>query len=216
MALADKEIVNRIYSNYGKALAAYMRTLVSGNSAFDRYVAGDKAAISNSAKRGLHLFLEHCTSCHFGKNFADDKFHALAVPQTGPNVPPADLGRFTDVVPLIASPFNVNGVLSDDTTTGKLDGLAQADPQKGQFRTKSLRNIAQSGPYMHAGQLATLADVVAFYNAGGGDVGTTGIVKDPLIQPLGLDAGKQADLVELLKTLTGEPVPAALVVDISK
>ncbi len=214
MTADDKLAVNRIYSNYGKALAAYMRTLVSGDAPFDRYIAGDKGAISTSAKRGLHLFLEHCTGCHAGKNFADDRFHALGVPQTGPNVPATDLGRFTDIAPLLASPFNVNGVFSDDTTTGKLDDLAQDDAQRGQFRTKSLRNIAESGPYMHAGQLATLAEVVAFYNAGGGTV--AGIVKDPLLEPLGLDAGKQTDLVEFLTTLTGKPIPAALVVDISK
>lgn len=216
MAADDKTLVNRIYSNFGKAIAAYMRTLVSRNAPFDRYVAGDKAAISEPAKRGLHLFLEHCTSCHIGPNFADDKFHALAVPQTGTNVPGTDLGRFTDVVALLGSAFNSNGAFSDDLTTGRLTGLAQADPLKGQFRTKSLRNIAEAGPYMHAGQFATLDEVVAFYNVGGGDVGATGIVKDPLIQPLGLDTGKQADLVAFLKTLSGERVPIGRLVDTSK
>jgi cytochrome c peroxidase len=214
MAAADRVIVNRIYANFGKAIAAYMRTLVSRNAPFDRYVAGDRTAISDAAKRGLHTFLANCTGCHIGPNFADDQFHALAVPQSGPNVPAIDNGRFTDVVPLIASPFNTNGVFSDDITTGLLDDLVQAEAQKGQFRTKSLRNIADSGPYMHAGQLATLADVVAFYNAGGGTI--EGIVKDPLMVPLGLDAAQQADLVAFLGTLTGENVPAARLVDTSK
>jgi cytochrome c peroxidase len=214
MTDADKLIVNRIYVNFGKALAAYMRTLVSTNSPFDRYRAGDRSAIGDSAKRGLHLFLARCASCHNGPNLADDEFHALAVPQTGPNVPATDNGRHTDVVPLLASPFNVNGVFSDDTTTGKLDGLAQVDAQRGQFRTKSLRNVAESGPFMHAGQLATLEDVVAFYNAGGGEV--AGITKDPRMVPLGLDAQAQADLVAFMKTLTGERVPVERLVDTSK
>jgi cytochrome c peroxidase len=216
MTAADRLIVNRIYANFGKAIAAYMRTLVSRDAPFDRYVAGDLDAIPESAKRGLHTFLAKCTGCHIGPNFADDDFHALAVPQTGLHVPAADSGRFTDVVPLLSSAFNTSGVFSDNTTTGILTGLAQADSMKGQFRTKSLRNIAEAAPYMHAGQLATLADVVAFYNVGGGDVGATGIVKDPLMVPLNLDAQQQTDLVEFLKTLTGERMPAERLVDTSK
>ncbi|MBA2538114.1 MAG: hypothetical protein H0V17_00640 [Deltaproteobacteria bacterium] len=216
MAAGDRVIANRIYANFGKAIAAYIRTLVSRDAPFDRYVAGDLDAISEPAKRGLHTFLANCASCHIGPNFADDEFHALAVPQTGLNVPAVDNARFNDVVPLLASAFNTAGAFSDNTTTGKLSGLAQAESQRGQFRTKSLRNIAEAGPYMHAGQLATLADVVAFYNVGGGDVGATGIVKDPLIVPLNLDTQQQADLVEFLKTLTGERVPAERLVDTSK
>jgi cytochrome c peroxidase len=216
MTAADRAIVNTIFVNYGKALAAYTRTLVSRNAAFDRYVAGDKTAISTAAKRGLHTFLARCTGCHTGPNLADDDFHALGVPQTGPNVPATDNGRFQDVPPLLASPFNTNGAFSDDTTTGRLTGLAQVESQRGQFRTKSLRNVAHSAPYMHAGQFATLEDVVAFYNAGGGDVGTTGIVKDARIVPLGLSAGEAADLVELLHALSGEPVPTPRLVDTSK
>ncbi len=216
MTAGDRLIANTIYANFGKALAAYMRTLVSGNAPFDRYVAGDRTAIGESAKRGVHLFLEHCTGCHIGPNFADDQFHALAVPQTGAHVPAVDNARFNDVVALIASPFNTAGVFSDDTTTGKLTGLVQVEAQRGQFRTKSLRNIAEAGPYMHAGQFATLADVVAFYNVGGGDVGATGIVKDPEMVPLNLTAGEQADLVAFLGTLTGERVPVARLVDTSK
>jgi len=216
MAQPDRDLVNRIYANYGKALAAYTRTLISRDAPFDRYVAGDRDAIGEVAKRGVHLFLEHCTDCHIGANFADDQFHALVVSQTGPHVPAIDNARFNDVVPLLVSPFNTIGTFSDNITTGKLVGLVQVESQRGQFRTKSLRNIADSAPYMHAGQLATLADVVAFYNVGGGDVGTTGIVKDPRIQPLNLDDAQQADLVAFLETLTGESVPADRVVDTSK
>ncbi len=217
MAQADKDIVNRVYANYGKALAAYMRTLVSRDAPFDRFVAGDKTAISISAQRGAKLFLtKGCAGCHSGPNFSDDKFHALAAPDANPSSP--DLGRYTDVAALLGATnlFNVNGAFSDNTSTGKLANLAQDTTQKGQFRTKSLRNIAESGPYMHSGQLATLEDVVELYNQGGGDPGSSGIVKDPLMMPLGLSAGDKADLVEFLKTLTGEPPPIGVLVDISK
>ena len=186
MAAADKAIVNRIYANYGKALAAYMRTLVSRNAPFDRFVAGDKTAISASAIRGLKLFLaKGCVECHSGPNFTDDQFHALVVPQTGPHVPAADLGRFRTPA-LLASPFNINGAFSDDTTPASSTPRAGRRAE-GQFRTKSLRNVAQSGPFMHSGQLATLDDVVDFY-VGGGDPGSSGIIKDPLLVPLNLSA----------------------------
>lgn len=216
MTPEDQAIINRIFTNYGKALAAYLRTLVSGNAPFDRYVAGDLGAVSDPAKRGLHLFLAHCAGCHRGPNFADDDFHALGVPQTGDHVPEVDAGRFPDVGALLASPFNVDGVFSDDRATGKLGPVVPDDAQIGQFRTKGLRNVAGSGPFMHAGQFATLDDVIAFYDAGGGDVTGSPIVKDPLIQPLGLDAQQRADLVAFLATLTGEPVPAERLVDTSK
>jgi cytochrome c peroxidase len=218
MAPADRVIANTIYANFGKAIAAYMRKLVSREAPFDKYVAGDTSAMSASAKNGLKVFLGKgkCVGCHGGPTFEDQQFHALGVPQTGAHVPATDLGRFADVPALLTSPFNTNGAFSDNKTTGKLAALVQMDAQKGQFRTKGLRGVAAAGPYMHAGQLATLADVVTFYNAGGGDVGDAGATKDVRLVALGLSSQESADLVEFMTTLTGAPVPAALNVDTSK
>ncbi len=215
MADADRQLVLRIWVNYGKALAAYTRTLVSRDAPFDRFVAGDDTAISRSAQRGARTFLTACAPCHAGPSFTDGRFHALGVAQTGTGVPAADLGRYQDLPALLASPFNSDGPWSDDRTTGRLTGLAQADLQRGAFRTPILRNVATSGPYMHSGQLATLEDVVAFYDAGGGEV-AAGVTKDPLLRPLGLTAAQRADLVALLRTFTGEPVAAARLADTSK
>jgi cytochrome c peroxidase len=206
---ADRDIVTRIYVNYGKALAAYVRTLVSRNSRFDRFVAGDDSALSDSEKRGLKVFLASgCVDCHSGPNFSDNQFHALGA--LG-----ADLGRHPDSAALLASPFTVNSTWSDDVNTGKLTGLAQVDAMKGQFRTKSLRNISGAGPYMHAGQLATLEAVVDFYDMGGGD-SPSGVVKDTKMMPLGLAAGEKTDLVAFLRSLSGEGLAPATVVDLSK
>ena len=216
LVAADKLIIDRIFANYGKAIEAYLRLVVSRNSRFDQFVAGDRTALSHSEIRGMKLFLSKgCVACHSGPDFTDNDFHALVVPQIGPHVPATDLGRFTDVVPLLASPFNTNGVFSDNTQTGKLASLAQVATQTGQFRTKSLRGGAMSGPFMHAGQFAALGDVITFYNAGGGDPGATGVVKDARMVPLHLSDADQADLVAFLGTLDGAPVAPSLVVDTS-
>ena len=208
----DRTIVMTIFANYGKAIQAYMRKLVSGNNALDKFIAGDRAALTPSEKNGLRLFVgtAGCVQCHNGPTLSDGKFHALGVPQVGPKVPATDLGRFADVPPLLASPFNTSGAFSDDKTTNKLAGLAQDPAQRGQFRTPSLRNVALAAPYMHAGQHADLAAVVAFYAKGGGDVSDAGITKDPLVEPFKASESELADLVAFLKALNGEAVPGAL------
>lgn len=216
MVTADQATVNRIFANFGKAIEAYERLLVSGNAPFDRYVAGDLTAISLAAKRGLKLFIgkASCVGCHDGPLFSDQKFHNLGVPQTGDNIPTTDEGRYSAVPRLLANVFNSVGPFSDDPHTGKLDGLVQDEAQKGQFRTKLLRHIAETGPYMHTGQYATLEAVVDFYNRGGDNEGYSG-TQDPWMLPLYLSTEERADLVEFLKTLTGDPVPEPLRQDTS-
>ena len=211
MAAADRAIVNRIFVNYGKALAAYMRKHVSRGAAFDRFVEGDSSALSASAKRGFKLFTgkARCATCHKGPTLSDDLFHAIGVPQTGDKVPASDLGRFTDVAPLLTSPFNTNGDFSDNKTTGKLTGEAQSPAMMGAFRTPGLRNLTTSAPYMHSGQLATLEAVVDFYDTGTGSVPDGGTLAQG-IAPIGLSASEKADLVEFLKSLTGTAIDSAL------
>jgi len=203
----DKVAVNRIIVNYGKALQAYMRKLVSRNAPFDQYVESGGGNLSESAVRGSLLFVgkAKCTSCHSGPFFTDNQFHNLG--GLG-----ADDGRFKDAGALKASALNIDGVFSDKTDTGRLAALTNPMTDAtthAAFRTASLREVKDTAPYMHAGQLADLATVVAFYNAGGGEP-VSGSTKDPLLTPLGLSETEQADLVEFLKTLSGEPVPSAL------
>lgn len=218
MASGDRDIVNRIVANYGKAIQAYLRLLVSRNAAFDKYMAGDSTALDASQVNGMRLFIGkgNCVSCHSGPALTDSKFHALAVPQTGAHVPAADLGRFQDVPPLLTSIFNTNGAFSDDVNTGKLTNLVQAAAQTGQFRTPTLRGVARTAPYMHSGQLATLADVVSYYNTGGSDPGDSGVTKDTLIKPLGLQSSEVTDVAHFLEALNGEPIPSALLQNTAK
>ena len=212
MTSADRQLVDRVFANTGKAIAAYLRLLVARAAPFDRYVAGDRTALAPAARRGLRLYVAHCKRCHDGPHFQDDQFHAIGVAQFGPEVPATDLGRFTDVPPLLASAFNRAGPHSDAPRA--LDGLAQTPAQRGQFRTPTLRNVAVTAPYMHAGQFATLAAVVAFYNAGGGHV--EGVTKSTEMKRLDLTAAQQAELVAFMTALTDTALPPALLVDTSR
>lgn len=121
-----------------RSIAAFQRTLVSGNSAYDRYMQGQSNAISESAKRGLQLLQSErlgCTGCHSGTNFTDYSFK-----NNGLYVAYPDSGRM------------------------RVTALAQ---DRDKFKVPSLRNIALTAPYMHDGSIATLEQVIAHYNSGG-------------------------------------------------
>jgi cytochrome c peroxidase len=198
-------------ANYSKAIAAYETLLVSRNAPFDKYVAGDKNAISGAAKRGLGLFIGKaaCIDCHSGPFFTDQKFHNLGVPQEGVNVPREDLGRFTDLNRLITHPLNSKSKYADGPGRVDIEGLMTKEEDKGLFRTPTLRGVHGTAPYFHTGAATTLSEVIWFYNDGGGASGYGG-VKDPRMVPLGLDSQEIADLVAFLETLTGEPVAEEL------
>jgi cytochrome c peroxidase len=208
----DRNSVNRVFVNYGKALAAYVRSLVSTSSPFDRFVAGEDDAIGEAAKRGAATFVGKagCVACHSTPLFSDDGFHNLGVPQLGPGVPASDDGRFRDVPPLLASGLSSSSVYSDDPNTGRLSGLSQPMPEsaRGAFRTPTLRNVAITAPYMHSGQLPSLRAVVDFYDQGGGTPSSGTL--DPLLHPLGLSAAEKEELVLFLETLTLDPLSAEL------
>lgn len=124
-----------------EAIAAYERTVVSTDSAFDKYVSGDITAMDEAAVRGMALFKgkARCILCHNGPNFTDNQFHNLGVPQVGPMK--EDLGRFY---------------------------VTRQEQDKGAFKTPTLRSIAETAPYMHDGAFKTLEEVVEFLDQGGG------------------------------------------------
>ena len=169
-----------------KAIASFERTLISGNSPFDRYeFGGDKAALSEAAIRGLAIFKDpkrgNCVTCHTIEKayalFADGKFHNLGVG------------------------MNSEGVLTD---LGRFD-QTKVESDKGAFKTPTLRNIEQTAPYMHDGSLKTLRDVVDFYVGGG----NSNEHLDKEMKPLNLTRDERDDLVTFLQSLTGEPPPDA-------
>jgi cytochrome c peroxidase len=209
----DRDIVNTIMANVGKAIEAYERKLVSRNAPIDRYLEGDLTALSPAAKRGAALFIGKaaCVDCHSGPLMTDNSFHNTGIPQAGINAPVSDNGRFDDLAKTLTNAFTGAGKYSDDQAMGmaKLAGMQVTDDLKGQFRTSMLRQVEMTGPYMHTGSLETLEDVVRFYNWGGGTAGFSG-TKSPAMVPLLLTDQEQSDLVAFLHTFTGDPMPADL------
>jgi cytochrome c peroxidase len=223
LSRGDKEIINRILVNYGKAIEAYLRKLVSRNAAFDRYVAGNQNAISQRAKQGLKLFIGKagCVGCHNTPLLSDDDFHVIGLKintTLSPHADPNETGRAFNQA-LICNPsvadgdFNVNGHFSDDPTTTRDGNFCSQTIPAGLWRTKGLRQVAETAPYFRDGQAATLDDVLEFYDRGGDPAGTfLGGPKE--IRPLHLSPQEKSALKEFLKTLTGDRVPAQYLRDL--
>src|SRR6516165_842123 len=220
---SDKEIINRILVNYGKSIEAYLRKLISRNAPFDRFVAGDRDAISPEARKGLRLFIGKagCIHCHNTPLLSDDNFHVigLRIDKTlSPFADPTETGRAANQALICTTAvadglFNVNGPFSDDPATTRDGNFCTQTIPPGLWRTKGLRHVAETAPYFRDGQAATLDDVINFYDRGGDPDGTfLGGPKE--IQPLHLSHEEKQDLKEFLKALTGDPVPAQYLQDL--
>lgn len=195
--------------NVPKALAAYQRTLLSGNSRFDRwYFGGEEGALSESEIRGFALFAGsgNCISCHTIEAdhalFTDQEMH-----NTGVGFHRSQRRSIQGSRVLIAPGVFVNVTEETIRSVGRPipPDLGRyrvtGDPEdRWAFRTPGLRNVALTGPYMHDGSLSTLSAVVDFYNRGG----EPNPMQDDRIGPLGLGPQERADLVAFLHSLTGE------------
>lgn len=225
MTPEDQAHVTAVMVNFGKALHAYQRRLISRDAPFDRYVAGDYQAISEAAKRGLGLFIGKaaCVECHSGPALADGEFHNTGMEPMGEYAVPAGTapdawplgGRYAAISFVLDYEFNTSSVHSDDPDSGRLaEVVANNEENKGQWRSKSLRQVAETAPYMRTGQMTTLREVVEFYNDGGHEGGFIG-VKDEAMKPLELSEQEIDDLVAFMETLTGEEVAPELLQDTS-
>ncbi|HQZ16441.1 MAG TPA: cytochrome c peroxidase [Vicinamibacteria bacterium] len=186
------------------AIATFERTVVSGDSAFDRFQAGDKLAMSESAQRGWVLWngKARCNTCHpFAANtpnFSDNKFHNIGVAAKG-----RDFGvlarKATQVADLQELAFDPNF-----SELGRF--IATKQPKDlGAFKSSGLRDIALTAPYMHDGSEPTLISVVEFYDKGG----EPNPFLDGGITPLKLTEGERHDLVAFMEALTGQGAGAA-------
>ena len=212
MAPDDREIVDRIFTNVGKSLAAFERDIISGRSPFDIFVEGlregdfeKQRALDQSARRGLKLFIgkARCHLCHDGPNFTDLEFHDNRVPISEEG---ADLGRRLGIRMVKNDPFNCSGQYADDGGNTGRTKLAFPDAHgTRQFKTPTLRNVARTSPYMHEGQFASLQEVVEFYSTLQ-RASPESMDSERLIEPLGLSAAEKADLVAFLESLTDEGI----------
>jgi cytochrome c peroxidase len=181
----DRLAVNRIYANVGKALEAYIRKLAAGRSPFDDFMTGSENSLSPPARRGMVAFTKYgCQSCHSGPTFTDEKFHQLNLPTAAGHMP--DSGREGGVRFARSWAFGSSGAFSDPPLAGQ---ATQAVAEDVGFRTPSLRNVAQTGPYGHDGSLATLDQAI-----------------DAHAQIQAVPTGQdKADIVEFLRALSGRP-----------
>jgi cytochrome c peroxidase len=167
MGLTLGEIKGRVAmepEELARALASYVRTILSGDSPYDKHVNGDQKALSTKAQAGLAVFRGkgRCTNCHAGPTLSDERMHNTGVAWKD--------GRLTD------------------------PGAGE-----GAFKVPTLREVARTAPYMHDGSLATLEDVVDFYDRGG----NPNPYLDEDIRPLHLTQEEKSSLVEFLRSLSG-------------
>ncbi|HEX9004867.1 MAG TPA: cytochrome c peroxidase, partial [Blastocatellia bacterium] len=170
------------FDNVNNAIAAFERTIISDNSPFDKYAAGDSAALTSEQRRGLTLFRSlktRCFECHGFPTFANPDFKVIGVPpMLGQYRQPADLGR------------------------AEIEG---GKPYEFAFKVPTLRNVALTAPYMHNGRFQTLEDVVNFYAAGGGHGSGMELNNiDDKIRRFSLSSQERTDLVAFLHALTDE------------
>lgn len=202
----DESAINRLFANLGKSIAAFERTLRPGESRFDRYVASltdgkvtRSDLLSDDEIRGLRLFIgaANCTQCHNGPLLTNHEFHNTGVISFPGDLP--DKGRADGVREVMQDPFNCKGVFSDDPerNCGELEFARTDATLIGAFKTPSLRNLENTAPFMHKGQLETLADVLRHYN-----VAADAMIGHNEAKPLGLSARELRQLEAFLQTLS--------------
>ena len=204
--LSGDGAVNVVFANIGKVIAAYERLLMPGQSRFDVYVAaiiaGDndlqRSTFTDDEIVGLQLFIDEaaCTQCHNGPLFTNHEFHNTGVISFPGEVP--DKGRVTGVRQVLADPFNCSGPYADaaEKSCAELEYARTGPELIGAFRTPSLRNLENTGPYMHKGQIASLAAVLQHYNEA-----PFAMIGHNEAKPLGLNKRELRQLEAFLNTL---------------
>ncbi|NQW01577.1 MAG: hypothetical protein HQ483_17875 [Rhodospirillales bacterium] len=197
--------------NAAKSLAAFQETMVTGRTSFDAFRDALLAGDSNSAdqypveaQRGLKLFVGkgQCSLCHFGPQFTNGEFGDVGIPHFhGKGV--VDKGRYGGIQNLQKTPYSLAGPFSDDgteKTARKTRHVTLQDRNWGEFKTPSLRNVAETAPYMHNGSLPTLDAVVRHYSEI--DEARLHVDGEKILKPLHLSVQETGDLVAFLKSLS--------------
>jgi cytochrome c peroxidase len=199
--------LNTAFANIGKAIAAFERTLIPAASRFDNYVAavtnGDheeqEALFTDDEVWGLRLFVgeANCTQCHNGPLLTNNEFHNTGVLSSPGELP--DKGRAAGVKEVLVNPFNCFGEYSDDPVRqcAELEFVRTGPKLVGAVRTPSLRNVAATAPYMHKGQVPTLAETLLHYNKA-----PDAMIGHNEAKPLALNTRQLRQLEAFLKTLS--------------
>ena len=211
-----RDDISRVYANIGKAIAAYERRIEPGATRFDRYVAAELAgrphgaddALTRDEEAGLRLFIGkgNCVNCHNGALLTDNHFHNTGVPRPATALP-ADSGRAVGVRQAVAAEFSCTSRYSDagpDDCEELKFAVTEGEELVRAYKTPSLRGVAERAPYMHAGQIATLADVIAHYSAA-----PAAPFGHSELEPLRLSADERRQLEAFLRTLSGPLVAPA-------
>jgi cytochrome c peroxidase len=208
----DRDLVNTVFANAGKSIAAFVGTIRSGESSFDVFVRGLRnddrvkmSAISDAAQRGAKLFVgkANCRTCHSGRSFSDGEFHSLGMSARDAEQF-VDSGRLYGISHLMSDPFNQKGKYSDlgeERGHAAVDHLIVDGSKWGQFKTPTLRNVARTAPYMHDGRFRTLREVVEYYSTLKG-AAVLDHHEEAVLAPLRLAEHEINDLVSFLETLT--------------
>ena len=206
MSGPDRQMINDIYTNIGKAIAAYERTLLPEPTRFDAYVeavlSGDESEqsslFSTQEILGLQLFLgeARCTECHNGPLLTNHEFHNTGVLSFSGELP--DRGRINGVREVLEHEFNCLSIYSDDAehTCTELEFVRTGIELIGAMRTPSLRNLSMTEPYMHKGQIASLRETLDHYN-----LAPDAMIGHNEAEPLGLSWPQIARLEAFLNTL---------------
>jgi cytochrome c peroxidase len=205
----DRESIDRAFSNIGKAIAAYERSVLPTESRFDRFVAalaeGESASgsalLSEDERAGLRLFIDagrtRCLQCHNGPLLTNNSFHDIG---TGRRSGAPDLGRFLGLRSLRLDAFNCLGRYSDapaeDCESLRFLDFREEARQVGAFRTPTLRGLRQTAPYFHDGSLENLAAVIDYYRS-------PPLESPNELTPLDLGDAEASQLVAFLLTLSG-------------
>jgi cytochrome c peroxidase len=229
MSVADRNNVNQVFVNMGRAIAAYERRIVPGPSRFDTYAKGlltrnlDEQSLqtlmSPDEVEGLRLFVGKagCIGCHSGPLLSDGQYHNTGVPRNPKNMD--DMGRFQGFKDWASSEFNCFSAYGNENSTdckerrfsfteflqifgNEYSSSLSEMPMMRAYKTPTLRNIAQTGPYMHAGQFKNFKEVLEHYStAPKAPAGTT------QLKPTNLNSREKSQIEAFLKVLNS-PVAA--------
>lgn len=206
MSPSDKEAVSKVFVNIGKSIAAYERKLLPGPSRFDNYVEEilnsdtNNKLLTHNEIAGLKLFIgkAQCINCHNGPLFTNNEFHNTSILSSPGQVP--SMGRVHGVRTALNDPFNCLGKFSDASKNdcAELRFTRTGDELIGTHKTPSLRNVADTAPYMHAGQLNNLSEVLDHYNRA-----LPSMIGHNEAKPLNLNQMETQQIEAFLHTLSG-------------